>query len=237
MLNQAAQKTATFVNAGAGKQADLPKPVNELSALSKLGIVTRYTRGETIFSQGDEAKFSYKVVSGAVRHSKFLMNGRRQIADFSLPDEFFGFNSDDEYSLTAEALSDVVVVRYSRARVDRLSEEMPDVRRQLTTNLRRDLLQAQDHLVMLGRQSARERVASFVVALAARTGAKNGDTVDLPMGRQDIADYLGLTIETVCRAITDLKQSGIISVPNRHQIALRRLSVLETLAHGEDDAE
>ncbi len=225
MLNQAvAQKTAAFVNAD--KQ-------NDLSALSKLGIVTRYARNETLFAQGDDAKFTYKMVSGAVRHSKFLMNGRRQIADFSLPGEYFGFDNDDEYSLTAEALSDVVVIRYPRLRVERLGEESADVSRQLMSNLRRGLLQAQEHLVMLGRQSAKERVASFVVALAARTGAKNGEAVDLPMGRQDIADYLGLTIETVCRAITDLKQSGIIGVPNRHQIALRRLGVLETLARGE----
>jgi CRP-like cAMP-binding protein len=227
MLSQAIQ-AATAAGKKSGCAAELP-------AMNNLGIVARYARGETIFTQGDDAKFSYKVISGAVRHSKFLMNGRRQIADFSLPDEYFGFDSDHEYSLTAEALSDAVVIRYSRARIERLSDEAPDVRRQLFSNLRRGLLQAQEHLVMLGRQSAKERVASFLVALAGRTGAKNGEAIDLPMGRQDIADYLGLTIETVCRAITELKQSGIIGVPNRHQIALARLDILESLARGEDN--
>jgi len=227
MLSQAIQAATA-----AGKKSGC---ASELPAMNNLGIVARYARGETIFTQGDDAKFSYKVISGAVRHSKFLMNGRRQIADFSLPDEYFGFDSDHAYSLTAEALSDAVVIRYSRARIERLSDEAPDVRRQLFSNLRRGLLQAQEHLVMLGRQSAKERVASFLVALAGRTGAKNCEAVELPMGRQDIADYLGLTIETVCRAITDLKQSGIIGVPNRHQIALARLDILESLARGEDD--
>jgi len=209
----------------------------EIAALNNLGIVTRYGRNETIFSQGDEAKFSYKVVEGAVRLSKFLMNGKRQIADFALPGEYFSFDTDSDYTLTAEALTDLVVIRFPRARVERLSEEVADVRRQLISNLRRDLQLAQEHLVMLGRQSAKERVASFLVAIANRTSAKNGDTIELPMGRQDIADYLGLTIETVCRAISDLKQSGILSVPNRHQITLRRLGVLETLARGTDDEE
>ncbi len=210
-------------------------PAGDVPALSKLGIVVRFCRHETIFNQGDEAKYSYKLVSGAVRHSKFLVNGRRQIADFSLPGEYFGFQNDSEHTLTAEALSDVVVVRYPRSHVERLGEEMADVRRELMSNLRRELMMAQEHLVMLGRQSAKERVASFIVALANRVDAGNGDTITLPMGRQDIADYLGLTIETVCRAISDLKQCGVISVPNRHELVLLRLDVLEALASGEND--
>ncbi|HVZ90342.1 MAG TPA: helix-turn-helix domain-containing protein [Rhizomicrobium sp.] len=211
--------------------------VGEPAALAKLGIVTRYGHRETIYSQGDEAKYSYQVISGAVRHSKFLLNGRRQIADFSLPGELFGFENDDEYSLTAEALSDVVAVRYPRSCVERLGDEIADVRRHLMSNLRRDLAQAQEHLVMLGRQSAKERVASFILALADRTDARNGDTIALPMGRQDIADYLGLTIETVCRAISDLKQSGVVKVPSRHQLVVLRRDVLKSLASGDGDKD
>lgn len=210
---------------------------SELPALAKLGIVARYGHRETIYSQGDEAKYSYKVVSGAVRHSKFLLNGRRQIADFSLPGELFGFENDDEYSLTAEALSDVVVVRYPRSCVERLGDELAEVRRHLMSNLRRDLAQAQEHLVMLGRQSAKERVASFILTLAGRSDARNGDAIALPMGRQDIADYLGLTIETVCRAISDLKQSGVVRIPSRHELVILRLDVLKALACGDADED
>ncbi len=226
MLRPAEQSSQTSV-----------KVANDVPALSKLGIVVRFGRHETIFNQGDEAKYSYRLVSGAVRHSKFLVNGRRQIADFSLPGEYFGFQNDCEHSLTAEALSDVVVVRYPRSHVERLGEEVADVRRELMLNLRRELMMAQEHLVMLGRQSAKERVASFIVALANRVDAGNGDTITLPMGRQDIADYLGLTIETVCRAISDLKQCGVIKVPNRHELVLLRLDVLEALASGESDED
>ena len=204
------------------------------AALGKLGIVVRFARNETIFNQGDETRYSYEVVSGGVRLSKMLLNGRRQIADFALPADLFGFESTDEYSLTAEALCDVVVVRYSRSHIERLGEEIADVRRQLTASLRRELQLAQNHLVMLGRQSAKERVAAFLVLLAGRSAVDERGMLDLPMGRQDIADYLGLTIETVCRAISEFRHIGLIAVPNRHAIRLLRPEALERYAEADE---
>ena len=96
----------------------------------------------------------------------------------------------------------------------------------------RELSAAQEHLVMLGRQTAKERVASFLLLIANRRDAGDGDPLLLPMGRQDIADYLGLTIETVCRALTDLKRERLIEIPDRHHVELRNLAALEDVAEG-----
>jgi CRP-like cAMP-binding protein len=204
-----------------------------LAPLKAIGTISRYSRNETIFSEGDSAAASFKVVSGAVRLCKVLPDGRRQIADFRLAGDFFGLEATDEYALTAEALADVVAVRYSRARLDRLENEQANVRRDLMDVLRRDLTAAQMHLIMLGRQTAMERVSSFLVQLADRQDAESGASLEVPMGRQDIADYLGLTIETVCRAISELKRAHTIDVPDRHHIVVRNLDALQAVAEGD----
>ena len=206
-----------------------------LFSLQAVSTTSRFGRNQTIFNEGDDARYSYKILEGGVRLCKVRADGRRQIADFLLPGDMFGFEDGDEHSLTAEALGDVVVMRCARNQVERLSDESPDVRRKLMTLLRRELSAAQQHLVMLGRQTAKERVSSFLLLLADRNGAEDGDALDLPMGRQDIADYLGLTIETVCRALTDLKRESLIAIPNRHQVVIRRLEALEVVAEGEED--
>ncbi|MDE3115339.1 MAG: helix-turn-helix domain-containing protein [Pseudomonadota bacterium] len=203
-----------------------------LFPLNAVSTMLRFGRNQTIFNEGDDARYSYKIVEGGVRVCKMRSDGRRQIAEFLLPGDLFGFEAGDEHSLTAEALCSVVLMRCPRKHVERLSEEMPDVRRTLMTLLRRELSAAQDHLVMLGRQSARERIASFLLQLAERTESGDGNALDLPMGRQDIADFLGLTIETVCRALTELKREKVITIPNRHQVVIRNLDALEAVAEG-----
>ena len=204
-----------------------------LSALQAIGTVAHFHRNATIFSESDDADYSYRIVSGTVRLCRLMSDGRRQIAEFVGAGGFVGFEWLDTHAFTAEALTDVVAVRYTRSRLDRLSSECGDLQRSLTAALSRDLWAAQNHLVMLGRQTAKERVVSFILALAERHGAGNGGTVDVPMGRQDIADYLGLTIETVCRAISELRRARLIDVPNRTQIAIRNLEKLQQIAAGD----
>ena len=203
---------------------------DSLAALQAIGQTARYARDTTIFGDGDDALYSYKVVSGTVRLCKQLSDGRRQIAEFLQAGDYFGFEWRETHSLTAEALEDVVVVRFPRARLDRLGEERRDVQRRLMSLLSHDLCAAQNHLLMLGRQTAKERVASFLLALASRQDAKNGDTIEIAMCRQDIADYLGLTIETVCRAISEIKRARFIGVPNRMQIVLLNRQALREIA-------
>ena len=215
--------------AAAAHRATLPH-----SALASLGTIAHCNRNHTIFAEGDAADYSYKVLAGAVRLSKMMSDGRRQIAEFALPGDFFGINWLDEQAVSAEALNDVTLVCYARGRLDRLCDENHDVREEIFTNLRHDLWAAQNHLVILGRQSALERVASFFVYLTARSRTTDKNKIDIPMTRQDIADYLGLTIETVCRMLTKLKSSGTIDIPDRHTILVRNMAALKRAAQPEE---
>ncbi len=228
------QQSAIRAVANTVQMRPAPSQDDALFALQSVSTTSRFGRNQTIFNEGDDARYSYKILEGGVRLCKVRSDGRRQIAEFLLPGDMFGFEVGDEHSLTAEALGDVVLMRCSRSQVERLSDESVDVRRKLMFLLRRELTAAQDHLVMLGRQTAKERVASFLLLLAERNDAEDGVALDLPMGRQDIADYLGLTIETVCRALTDLKKDGLIAIPNRHQVVIRRIEALELVAEGDD---
>jgi CRP-like cAMP-binding protein len=215
--------------------ASRTQPVAPPDALRAIGSIVHFSRNETIFNEGDEAAFSYQVISGSVRLSKVMLDGRRQISDFALAGDLVGLDWGRDYALTAEAIGEVTAVRYNRARLERLGEEKIDVRRRVTDVLRRDLWAAQNHLLMLGRQTAKERLASFLMLFVTRSGAQNGEAFDLPMGRQDIADYLGLTIETVCRTLAELKVEKLISIPSRHELIVHDAGSLRAIAHGESN--
>ena len=201
----------------------------QLGALRGIGVISTFARNETIFNEGDRMEYSYKVVSGAVRLCKVLPDGRRQIADFFLPGDFFALGGISEHAFTAEAVNETAVICFPRRRIERLCDEAPEIRKDLLSRLYSDLSAARNHLVMLGRQSAKERVAAFLLLLASRVEASDGDNIELPMGRLDIADYLGLTIETVCRALSDLKRSKLITMPSTHQVVLNNLKALQAL--------
>jgi CRP-like cAMP-binding protein len=206
----------------------------DVRALQQIAVKTRIARGETIFNEGDEARYAYKVVSGAVRLCKHMADGRRQIADFLIPGDFFGFLQFGHYSFTAEAVGDVVLMCYPQRQLEQISSSTPALRKRILVLLSQRLLGMQDHLVMLGRQTAKERVASFLLQLAERTGVEDGEILELPMSRQDIADYLGLTIETVCRTLTEFKRMKLIGIPDLHQAALKDLEALRAIAEGDE---
>ena len=191
-----------------------------LSALDTLGSVCRFQRGETLFGEGDELRFSYKVISGAVRLSRITEDGRRQIVEFRTAGDFIGFEWGEEYALSAEAIRDVVAVRYIRARVDRLITERSDVRESLVALIREELRSAHEHLITLGCQGAKERVANFLLQLARKAKINDGGTLEIELGRQDMADYLGLTLETISRTLSEFKRIGAIGLPKRRQIRI-----------------
>jgi CRP-like cAMP-binding protein len=215
-----ASQTLAASSVGAEKQSQTELAQDDLKALDKIGIKLRFARNETVFSEGDEAAFSYRVVSGAIRLCKHLVDVRRQISDFVLPGDYCGFLHLEAHRFTAEATSDLEVVAYPHRQVEALGESMPSMRRRLTDFLSRRLMGVQDHLIMLGRQTAKERVLSFLIRLATNAGAEDGEAVALPMNRQDMADYLGLTIETVSRVMTDLKRSRLVTLPELHEFAI-----------------
>ncbi|ACL60231.1 cyclic nucleotide-binding domain-containing protein [Methylobacterium nodulans] len=185
-----------------------------------IGSPSVFARDEEIFGEGEEAEFVYKVVSGAVRTYKILSDGRRQITGFHLPGDLFGFDPGEIHRHTAEAVSDTKVLTFKRRQIERAATQKAEVACQLWDLTARTLRHAQDHMLMLGRGSALERVAAFLMAVGERLG--DAGSFDLPMTRRDIADYLGLTLETVSRTISQLEGEGALLRAGARQVTLRR---------------
>ena len=220
---------ATAVRTVASQPRPIPAaPSDAFPALDRLGVVASVKRGQTLFHEGDRAQFYFKVVTGAVRTCKLLADGRRHVVDFHLPGDFIGFDGEADYTTTAEAVTDATLVRYARRSVDSLAAEEPRIGRHLLTIACQGLSRAQQQMVLLGRKSAEERIASFLLTMLKRNGA-NG-TLCLPMTRADIGDHLGLTLETVSRALTQLRRLGIIELKGSHDIVICNRAALEDAA-------
>jgi CRP/FNR family nitrogen fixation transcriptional regulator len=204
--------------------------LDTLIALERIGTRRLYARNDEIFAEGDPADCWFRVISGAVRVCKLMADGRRHIAEFHFPGDCFGFDSLPDRLFSAEAVSSAVIMRFPRRATERLIDDNPDLARWLREMALRDLANAQIHMLMLGRMSAPERVATFLLDMAERRDA--GRALDLPMSRGDIADYLGLTIETVCRVLSAFKRDGIIDIPNAHRIELRDREALAAIGEG-----
>ncbi|MCU0818025.1 MAG: helix-turn-helix domain-containing protein [Beijerinckiaceae bacterium] len=171
----------------------------------------------TLFSQGDEAISLYTITSGTLRLHYDLPDGRRQIVGFAIPGDFLGLSLDPRFGITADALTEVSLCRFERARFMNLIERHPNMMRKMHEVASHELAIAQEHMVVLGRRRAEERVASFLLKWWHRLKRIQGasPTVPLPMGRQDIADHLGLTIETVSRTLARwMRERIILDVPD-----------------------
>ncbi len=196
-------------------------------SMQMMGAVLTYPRNSEIFGDNEAADYLYKVVSGSVRTYKILSDGRRQIGGFYLPGDIFGLEFADEHTLSAEAITDAKVLVVKRSAITALAGRDASVARQLFTLTGRELHRVQDRILLLIK-SAQERVASFLLEMSERVpGAANG--IELPMSRQDIADYLGLTIETVSRTLTSLEDSAAIEVPTSRRIVLRNRPALSRM--------
>lgn len=165
-----------------------------------------------IHNQGDPAEFCYRILSGTVRTVKLMEDGRRQVAEFLLPGDMFGFDAFGEYDLAAEAVSATVLRRYPRRAVEALADRDPAVARTLRGLSSAKLRAAREQMMLLGRKTAVERIASFLLDMANRMPGGRDGRLALAMGRADIADHLGLTIETVCRTLACLRRDGVISL-------------------------
>lgn len=197
--------------------------------------VHRVPAGSILFSEGDEADGVFEVVSGTLRLYKVLVDGRRQIIGFVSGGQLLGLAPQREYLCTAEAVTPLTVRRYQRPAFERRIDEEPGLARRLLAAVSNELRMAQDQMVLLGRKSASERVASFLLSLAANESGEYERHVDLPMGRGDIADYLGLTVETVSRTFTKLKTDGLIILPSPASVEIVDMEELEDLAAGAGD--
>jgi len=191
-----------------------------------MGAPMSFPRNAEIYGENEPADYLYKVVSGTVRTYKILNDGRRQIGAFYLPGDVFGLEVDDEHQFSAEAISDAKVLVIKRSALVALANRDGDVARQLWSFTARELKRVQDHVLLLIK-SAQQRVACFLLEMAERLAG--AETVELPMSRQDIADYLGLTIETISRTLTQLEAEAAIALPTSRRIVLRNRKALDRL--------
>jgi CRP/FNR family nitrogen fixation transcriptional regulator len=196
-------------------------------SVAKLGAPVPYTRDAEIYGEGEEAEYVYQVVSGAVRTYKILNDGRRQIGAFYLAGDVFGLEAGDEHEMSAEAVCSCTVSVLKRTSLTSLAGRDSNIASALLNVTARELQRAQKHMLLLVR-TAQERVASFLLEMADRTAAVG--SVELPMPRKDIADYLGLTIETVSRIFTRLKDKGVIRLLNLRSIEILKHDALRYMS-------
>jgi CRP/FNR family transcriptional regulator, nitrogen fixation regulation protein len=200
---------------------------NLIGLVDGMGATMPFVRNAEIYGEAEPADYVYKVVTGAVRTYRILSDGRRQIGAFYLPGDMFGLEAGDMRHFSAEAITNSTIRIVKRNALLSLAVSEPARARELWTLIARELERMQDHAVLLIK-SAQERVASFLLELSQRLSAS--EIVELPMSRHDIADYLGLTIETVSRTLAQLEGDATIALPSarrvvlRNRVALRRLN-------------
>lgn len=209
---------------------------NHLGMLDQIVSHRRYAPGQAIFEESEAADYVYNVSRGDVRLYKLLADGRRQITGFLRPGDFLGLVKQDVYAYGAEAIDDVELCCMRIVDLERLLREMPAVRDRLLDMSRDEIAAAQEQMLLLGRKSAREKVLSFLLLRARNEHDLDEDeatTLDLPMSRSDIADYLGLTIETVSRTFTALKEEGLIDLPSAQHVVLNNVDEIEAAANAD----
>jgi CRP/FNR family transcriptional regulator, nitrogen fixation regulation protein len=199
-----------FVNINANP-ATKPRFVGELGGLPRAEVILsefKYNRGAEIFGEAEPAEYVYQIVDGAVRSYKLLSDGRRQIGAFHLVDDIFGLENGAVHRFSAEAIVDTTVRLAKRVSLEQAAETNALVARDLLNMTTTNLEHAENHMLLLGRKTSLERVAAFLLEMDRRLTA--AEIMALPMSRRDIADYLGLTLETVSRALSHLHEKGIL---------------------------
>jgi CRP/FNR family nitrogen fixation transcriptional regulator len=227
MLTQSAIRTHSFRHLPVRHHQNLPhRGDGKSGTIELMGAVMSFTRNAEIYGENEPAEYLYKVVSGAVRTYKVLVDGRRQIGAFYLPGDMFGLETADEHTFSAEAVTDCKIIVIKRSAVLALAAKDNNVARQMWALTARELERVQERSLLLIK-SAQERVAGFLLEMADRVFT--GGAVELPMSRQDIADYLGLTIETVSRTLSHFEKIAAIEVPTARRILLCNRSALSRL--------
>lgn len=227
MLSQTMANQITSGRRKADRASPSPVASHALtSQIDVMGAAMPFARNAEIYGENEKAEYLYKVLSGSVRTYKVLNDGRRQIGAFYLPGDLFGLEVGEVHAFSAEAVVDCKILVIKRSAVSSLAERDPGISRQLWNMTARELERAQNHIMLLIK-NAQERVAGFLLEMSTRSTSTN--EIDLPMSRQDIADYLGLTIETVSRTLTQLENAAAIAVPTSRRIVLRNRGALSRL--------
>lgn len=220
------QILATAATSSTRSSASSAKLDGPFAAFNVMGAPMNFARNVEVFGEGEEAEYLYQVRTGCIRAYKVLSDGRRQIVAFYLPGDIFGIEAGDEHSFSAEATVPSTVAVIKRAIINSRASGNSALARQLFDLTVAELQRAQAHALLLVK-NAQERVAGFLLEIASRAKCRN--EVELPMSRQDIADYLGLTIETVSRTMTQLEHAAAIALPTSRRIVLRNQPALARL--------
>jgi len=206
----------------------------ELEELSAIVNSVELGPGDPLFHEAEPADYVFNVTAGMMKVYKLLPDGRRQVTGFLFPGDFLGLANRGEYAYSAEAVGPVTLCRFSRRKLEILLERFPQLERRLLGMASNELAAAQEQMLLLGRKTAREKIASFLLLLSrqARRRGQKGNPVNVLMSRTDIGDYLGLTTETVSRTFTQFKGNGTITLLAGGKVQVDSLEALETLAEG-----
>lgn len=191
------------------------------------GVVLQFAADRQLYAEGDDARSFYKVIRGVVRTCRFPSDGRRQIDAFHMAGDVFGVEAGATHQMSAEAVTACTVIAYRRRGLETMVAQDEQLGRWLFTHALTCLAQVREHSMLLGRGTAAQKIAAFLLEVADREGNENA--LDLAMSRQDIADYLGLTIETVSRTLSHLERAGTIGLPSARRIELRNMRALRAL--------
>ncbi len=205
-----------------------------LTRMSELSDEVELATGQVIVREGDPADYVFNITSGAVRVYKLMADGRRQIIGFLFAGDFLGLTIHKDYGFTAEALEPTTACQFTRKAYLGVAEQFPELEGALLGRFTSDLNAAQAHMLLLGRKTARERVATFLVDLSDKAARRGEDpnVVHLSMTRGEIADYLGLTLETVSRTLSALKAKAVIRQTETKAYAILSRRQLEAMAGG-----
>lgn len=207
---------------------------SDVERLSAIVAQVQMPAAATVFEEGQPADFMFSIASGSVKLYKLLADGRRQITAFLFPGEFFGLAVGGGYAYTAEAMTPALLCRFPRRKLDLLLEFAPRIEKRLLGLAINELAAAHEQMLLLGRKTAREKVATFLMMLSRRAERRGlpASPIALPMGRTDVADYLGLTIETVSRTLTQFRREGVIALPDAGHAELLAPQQLCCIAEG-----
>lgn len=206
-----------------------------LADMRALGTMQRLQPEQSVFHEGDPARRVFMVTLGSLKLYTLLADGRRQVTGFMFPGDFLGVSVDEEYAFSVEALEPTELWWFSREAFDRFVSNHPSVEHELYRLAAHELAAAQQQMVLLGRKSAAERLASFFLSLLERAERASGvpeTSFDLPMSRLDIADYLGLTKETVSRMLSDLRNRRLIRLRTQNHVEVVDRAGLRNMAEG-----
>jgi CRP/FNR family transcriptional regulator len=206
----------------------------ELVEVASISTNLEIGPGEPLFDEGEPADYVYNVTAGCLKVYKLLADGRRQVTGFLFAGDFLGLSNESNYAYSAEAVTHAALCRFSRRKLEGVLERYPKMEKRLLSMASNELAAAQEQMLLLGRKSAKEKIASFLLMLSRRSQQRGqaANPVAVPMSRTDIGDYLGLTTETVSRTFTHLKTEGVIKVLPGGKVELAKVDQVRDIAEG-----